>query len=213
MLDIRIIPVTAFMQNCTILCCEKTRECAIVDPGGDIDKVLAALESLKGKATKILLTHAHIDHCGATSELSKRLDLPVEGPHKGDDFWIQGLPQQSAMFGFPNVEIFTPDRWLEQGDKVQVGEVELNVIHCPGHTPGHVVFHQPEQKLALVGDVLFQGAIGRTDFPMGDHGQLVEAIRHRLFPLGDDVEFIPGHGPNSTFGHERRNNPYVGDGR
>lgn len=209
----RIVPVTPFAQNCTILMCETTHEAAVVDPGGEVDRIIAQLEALQATPTKILLTHAHIDHAGGTADLARRLQLPIEGPHEGDLFWIEGLPKQSAMFGFPNVEVFTPDRWLVDGDSVTIGETTLQVLHTPGHTPGHVVFYSPEDRLALVGDVLFSGSIGRTDFPQGNHQQLIESIRGKLFPLGDDIEFICGHGPNSTFGEERRSNPFVADHR
>ncbi len=212
-LSVAVVPVTAFAQNCTILMCNTTRKAAVVDPGGDLDRVQAQLSSMGADAEKILLTHAHIDHAGGTAELARTLDIPIEGPEKGDLFWIEGLPQQSAMFGFPAVETFTPDRWLNDGDTVSVGEVTLQVIHCPGHTPGHVVFYSPQDKLAIVGDVIFQGSIGRTDFPKGNHAELVSSIRDKLFPLGDDVTFIPGHGPESTLGHERRTNPFVADRR
>lgn len=208
-----IVPVTPFAQNCTILVCETTREAAVVDPGGEVDRIIAQLDALQVKPTKILLTHAHIDHAGGTADLARRLQLTIEGPHEGDLFWIEGLPKQSAMFGFPDVEVFTPDRWLVDGDTVTVGNTTLQVIHAPGHTPGHVVFYSPDDRLALVGDVLFNGSIGRTDFPQGNHQQLIESIRGKLFPLGDDIEFICGHGPNSTFGAERRSNPFVADHR
>lgn len=208
-----IVPVTPFAQNCTILVCEATREAAVVDPGGEVDRIIAQLDALQVKPTKILLTHAHIDHAGGTADLARRLQLTIEGPHEGDLFWIEGLPKQSAMFGFPDVEVFTPDRWLVDGDTVTVGNTTLQVIHAPGHTPGHVVFYSPDDRLALVGDVLFNGSIGRTDFPQGNHQQLIESIRGKLFPLGDDIEFICGHGPNSTFGAERRSNPFVADHR
>lgn len=212
-LSVAIVPVTAFAQNCTILKCNKTSKAAIVDPGGDIDRILEQMQAMGVTPEKILLTHAHIDHAGGTAELARTLNLPIEGPQEGDLFWIQGLPQQSAMFGFPAVETFTPDRWLNDNDTVTVGEVTLQVIHCPGHTPGHVVFYSPDDQLAIVGDVIFQGSIGRTDFPKGNHAELVASIREKLFPLGDDVTFIPGHGPESTFGAERRSNPFVSDHR
>ncbi|SEQ84190.1 Glyoxylase, beta-lactamase superfamily II [Amphritea atlantica] len=208
-----IIPVTPFQQNCTLLWCEESKKAAVVDPGGDIAVVLARIAELGLELEKILLTHAHIDHAGGTAELVKQTGVPIEGPHIGDQFWIDGLPQQSQMFGFPQVEIFTPDRWLEEGDRVTVGNETLEVLHCPGHTPGHVVFYSPESQLAQVGDVLFQGSIGRTDFPKGDHATLISSIREKLFPLGDSVAFIPGHGPMSTFGHERKTNPFVSDSR
>jgi len=212
-LKVYVTPVTLFEQNCSVLVCEKTLEAAVVDPGGDLDRIRAVLQKAGARLGKILLTHAHIDHAGATAELARESGVPIEGPHRGDAYWIESLPEQSRMFGFAQVESFTPDRWLEQGDTVRVGECELEVLHCPGHTPGHVVFYSAAQKIAIVGDVLFAGSIGRTDLPGGDYQQLIGSIRGRLWPLGDDVTFIPGHGPRSTFGAERRSNPFVGDGR
>ncbi|HEY5791139.1 MAG TPA: MBL fold metallo-hydrolase [Gammaproteobacteria bacterium] len=206
-----VIPVTSFEQNCTLLRCDSSGEAAVVDPGGDLEQILAIAEQEGARITKILLTHAHIDHAGGTAELAAQLGIPVEGPHLGDKFWIDGLPQQSRQFGFPPARSFTPDRWLDQGDRVTVGSETLEVRHCPGHTPGHVIFFHPGLRLALVGDVLFRGSIGRTDFPRGDHATLLHSIRNRLWPLGDDVTFIPGHGPLSTFGDERRSNPFVAD--
>jgi len=205
----RIIPVTPFQQNCTLLWCEQTGKAAVVDPGGDLPRIKAAVAEEGVVLEKILLTHAHIDHAGGTAALARELGLTIEGPEREDQFWIEGLPQQSKMFGFPNVEVFTPDRWLEDGDRVSFGEVELQVIHCPGHTPGHVVFYHAESSLALVGDVLFQGSIGRTDFPRGDHATLIRSIKEKLLPLGDEIAFIPGHGPMSTFGQERKTNPFI----
>ena len=164
-LQYKIVPVTAFEQNCSILWCDQTKEAVVVDPGGDIPKILAAIKLADLTLTKIILTHAHIDHAGATAELSASHNLPIEGPQEEDKFWIDSLPQQSQMFGFPPVEVFTPTRWLNQGDHIQVGNEVLDVFHCPGHTPGHVVFYHDASKLAIVGDVLFQGSIGRTDFP------------------------------------------------
>ena len=212
-LSIAVVPVTAFEQNCTILMCDATREAAVVDPGGDLPRIKAQLEKMSAKPVKILLTHAHIDHAGGTAGLARDLGVPVIGPHKEDEFWIQSLPQQSMMFGFPQAESFTPDQWLNDGDTVSIGDITLQVIHAPGHTPGHVVFFEPESKTALVGDVIFNGSIGRTDFPKGSFDELVSSIRTKLFPLGDDVQFICGHGPNSTFGHERQHNPFVSDHR
>jgi glyoxylase-like metal-dependent hydrolase (beta-lactamase superfamily II) len=208
----QIIPVTPYAQNCSLVWCETTGLATLVDPGGDVDRLLAAVEKAGVKLDKLLLTHAHLDHVGGTLELSRGLGLPVHGPQEGDAFWLDALPDQARMFGFPPAEAFRPDRWLHDGDTVELGQLRFQVIHCPGHTPGHVVFFEPESRHAFVGDVLFQGSIGRTDFPRGDHGALIHAIRHKLFPLGDDVAFVPGHGPMSTFGRERRSNPYVGDG-
>ena len=210
-MQVAVVPVTPFQQNCSVLWCERTRRAAIVDPGGDLERVLPVLEQEGLQLERILLTHAHLDHAAATAELARRTGVPVEGPHPGDRFWIEQLPEQARMFGFGVGEVFEPDRWLDQGDVVRVGELELAVHHCPGHTPGHVVFFHAPSKLAIVGDVLFAGSIGRTDFPGGNHAQLLSSIRERLFPLGDDVTFLPGHGPTSTFGEERRSNPFVAD--
>ncbi len=203
------VPVTPFQQNCSILWCARTMDAAIVDPGGDLPRLRAAIAKLGVTLKQIWLTHAHIDHAGATGTLAREDGLPIVGPHPGDQFWIDGLVQQAQMFGFPRAEPFTPTRWLANGDTVTVGDCTLDVRHCPGHTPGHVVFHSAEAQRAFVGDVLFAGSIGRTDFPGGDHDTLIDSITHRLWPMGDDTVFIPGHGPESSFGHERRHNPYV----
>lgn len=206
-----IVPVTPFEQNCTVIWCETSKRAAVVDPGGDLERIERVLKQEGLTLEKILLTHAHIDHAGATAELARRHNVPIEGPHRGDQFWIDNLPEAGSRYGFKYAEVFTPSRWLEQGDTVTVGEESLNVFHCPGHTPGHVVFVHPTQRFALVGDVLFQGSIGRTDFPGGNHGDLIRSIRQNLFPLGDDIRFVPGHGPMSTFGAERAHNPFVAD--
>jgi len=206
----RTIPVTPFQQNCSLVWDDATHQAAVIDPGGDIEVLLAAVKELGLRLEQIWLTHAHIDHAGATGTLARTLGLPIEGPHEADRFWIDALPQQSRMFGFPDAEPFTPTRWLHDGDTVKIGGCELQVRHCPGHTPGHVVFFEPGTKHAFVGDVLFAGSIGRTDFPQGDFDTLVRSITTRLWPLGDEVRFTPGHGPQSTFGHERRTNPFVG---
>ena len=210
-MKVAIIPVTPFQQNCSLLVDEASNKAAIVDPGGDLDRVLDALERSGAELEKIFITHGHIDHCGAAAELRRRTGVPVEGPQREDAFWIAQLEAQGERFGFEGAEAFEPDRWLEQGDTVRFGEVVLEVRHCPGHTPGHVVFYSPADRLAIVGDVLFAGSVGRTDLPRGDPAALVRSIRDNLLPLGDDVAFVPGHGPLSTFGAERANNPFVSD--
>lgn len=206
----RVIPVTAFEQNCTLLWCEQSKQAALVDPGGDIERLLQAVAEEGVTVEKLLVTHGHADHAGATALLAKQLGVPVEGPHQEDRFLLDDLPQQAARFGFGRSDSFTPDRWLADGDTVTVGQTQLTVRHTPGHTPGHVIFFHAPTKVAMVGDVLFNGSIGRTDFPRGDFQTLINSIRERLFPLGDDVAFIPGHGPMSTFGDERQFNPFVG---
>ena len=204
-----IIPVTPFEQNCTVFWCEETRQAAVIDPGGGLEQILGFLEREGLALARILVTHGHIDHAGGVGALAAQTGVAIEGPHPEDRFWIVGMPQQSKMFGFPNVLSFEPDRWLQAGDRVHFGKVELEVLHCPGHTPGHVAFYHRPSKLAQVGDVLFNGSIGRPDFPRGDYDTLIRSIHEQLFPLGDDVEFIPGHGPMSTFGEERRHNPFL----
>ena len=212
-LEFAIVPVTGFAQNCTLIWSSLNKRGAVVDPGGDIDRIEAELNRRGIILEKILITHGHIDHAGAAAALANRHHVPIEGPHKEDAFWIQGMPMQSNQFGFPHADAFEPDRWLQDGDTVTVGGETLDVIHTPGHTPGHVCFHHEPSRLALVGDVLFQQSIGRTDFPKGNHQDLIRSIREKLFPLGDDVRFIPGHGPMSTFGDERMDNPFVADGQ
>ena len=206
-----ILPVTPLAQNCSLIWCTDTMKAAVVDPGGDVENIQGAIKELGVTVEKILITHGHIDHAGGAAELAEALSVPIEGPHKDDDWLITDLPEKGREYGLPDARSFTPNRWLENGDTVTVGNLSLNVHHCPGHTPGHVVFHHDGAKLAIVGDVLFQGSIGRTDFPRGDHATLIASITERLWPLGDDTTFIPGHGPASTFGDERQHNPFVGD--
>ena len=205
-----IIPVTPLQQNCTLLWCTKTMRGAFVDPGGDLPRLKAAAEQVGVTIEKILLTHGHIDHCGGAGIFAEELGVPIEGPHEEDRFWIEKLGVDGPKYGIVG-QSFEPSRWLDDGDQVTVGELGFDVRHCPGHTPGHVVFHQPESNLALVGDVLFKGSVGRWDFPRGDQQQLIASIRTKLWPMGDETAFVPGHGPMSTFGYERQTNPYVGD--
>lgn len=205
-----IIPVTPLQQNCSLLWCTKTMKGALVDPGGDLPKLKQALERTGVTLEKILVTHGHLDHCGQAGVLAKEMGVPIEGPQEEDRFWIAKLDDDGPRWNM-DAHTFEPDRWLENGDTVTVGELEIDVYHCPGHTPGHVVFHHAPSKFAMVGDVLFQNGIGRWDFPRGNLEDLVASITQRLWPLGDDVTFVPGHGPISTFGDERRSNPYVSD--
>ena len=210
MLRYETIPVTPFQQNCSLVWCDETLEGAVIDPGGDLARVRDAVRRHGVVLKQILLTHAHIDHAGATAALAREFDLPIVGPHPADQFWIDALAQQGQMFGLPAAEPFTPTCWLHDGDRVEVGQCRLDVRHCPGHTPGHVVFHDAQTHRAFVGDVLFAGSIGRSDLPGGDYETLVASITNRLWPMGDETVFIPGHGPESTFGRERRSNPFVG---
>lgn len=205
-----IIPVTPLQQNCSLIWCTKTNKGALVDPGGDLDRLKEGVAKAGVDLEKILITHGHLDHCGQAGMLAEELGLPIEGPHEDDRFWIARLDEDGARYGM-TAKSFEPDRWLKHGDTVTVGDLTLDVIHCPGHTPGHVVFFHEPSRFAIVGDVLFQGSIGRTDFPMGNHQDLIDSITKRLWPLGDDVLFIPGHGPTSTFGQERKTNAFVSD--
>jgi glyoxylase-like metal-dependent hydrolase (beta-lactamase superfamily II) len=211
MLNYRILPVTPYQQNCTLLWCGQTNKAVIVDPGGEMELLLDLIEKTGVNLEKILLTHGHLDHVGAAGLMAKHLGVPILGPHRDDEFLLQALPSQSVTFGFPPIPAFSPAQWLAKGDVIDVGEIRLEVLHCPGHTPGHLVYYAPQDRLAQVGDVLFQGSIGRTDFPRGNYQDLIASIRNILFPLGDDLRFIPGHGPMSTIGAERRSNPFVGD--
>lgn len=210
-LKVAVIPVTPFQQNCSLLICTKTMMGAVVDPGGEIDRIIDTAAEHGVEIEKILLTHGHIDHAGGTADLAERNNLRIEGPHEGDKFWIDGIVEQGQRFGMDGARSFTPDRWLKDGDTVSFGALTLDVAHCPGHTPGHVVFHHGPSNFAVVGDVLFRGSIGRTDFPGGDHDTLLASIRTKLWPMGNDTTFVPGHGPLSTFGEERASNPFVKD--
>jgi glyoxylase-like metal-dependent hydrolase (beta-lactamase superfamily II) len=205
-----MIPVTPLEQNCTLLWCTRTMRGALVDPGGDLPRLKKAVADHGVTLEKILVTHGHVDHCGQAGVLAAELGLPIEGPHQDDRYWIARLEEDGRRWGLP-AAVFEPDRWLVDGDRVTIGELVLDVLHCPGHTPGHVVFHHPPSKLAIVGDVLFQGSIGRTDFPLGNHADLIAAITGKLWPLGGETIFVPGHGQPSSFAHERAHNPFVGD--
>ena len=205
-----IMPVTPLQQNCSLIWCTKTMKGALVDPGGDLAKLKAGVAKAGVTLEKILITHGHLDHCGMAGVLAKELGLPIEGPEEADRFWIARLDDDAGRWGV-EAQVFEPDRWLKDGDTVTVGELVLDVVHCPGHTPGHVVFVHRPSRFAFVGDVLFKGSIGRTDFPMSDHQSLIDAITQKLWPLGDDITFVPGHGPVSTFGAERQTNPFVAD--
>jgi hydroxyacylglutathione hydrolase len=208
-MKIAIVPVTAYQQNCSLILCEETLAIAAVDPGGDLALIEQQIARLGGKLAVVLLTHGHLDHCGMARVFADKHGVQVIGPHIEDRFWIEQLPMMCEMMHFPPVAAFEPDRWLVDGDTVSVGNITLEVLHTPGHTPGHVVFFDRAEKLAFVGDVIFQGSIGRTDFPRGDFDTLIHSIRQQLFPLGDDVAFVPGHGPMSTFGEEKQSNPFV----
>ncbi len=209
-MQFEIIPVTPFEQNCSLIWDGEGRA-AFIDPGGEADRLLAAVARRHLHVEKLLLTHGHLDHVGAAAELRARLGVPIIGPQREDGFWLESLPEQASLFGFDYAQPLVPDRWLEDGDTVEVGELRFDVLHCPGHTPGHVVFYRAADGIAFVGDVLFRGSIGRSDFPRGNHKQLLDSIRSKLWPLGDATRFVPGHGPMSTFGAERLSNPYVQD--
>ncbi|ANK82737.1 MAG: hypothetical protein TEF_19510 [Rhizobiales bacterium NRL2] len=210
-MKVAIVPVTPFRQNACVIWDPETMVGALTDPGGDAEHLLEVAKENGVRLEKILVTHGHLDHAGAVAELAEKLELPIEGPQKEETFWIDRLDEQAQRFGFGHARSFTPDRWLEDGDEVTVGTMTLQVRHCPGHTPGHVIFFHEPSKIAIVGDVLFRGSVGRTDFPRGNHQQLITSIREKLWPLGDDVTFVPGHGDTSTFGNERMTNPYCAD--
>jgi hydroxyacylglutathione hydrolase len=212
-----ILPVTPFQQNCAILWDEGTRQGLVIDPGGEADRILDAIGRLGVTVERILLTHGHLDHAGGAAELQALLreradqpaSVPVEGPDRRDAFLLDGIAAQARAFGLDGLHGVTPDRWLVEGDQVRLGTHVFDVLHCPGHTPGHIVFVQRSGGFAVLGDVLFQGSVGRTDFPYGDHAALIRSIREKVLPLGDEVAFLCGHGPGSTIGAERRNNPFL----
>ncbi|MAR94763.1 MAG: hypothetical protein CMD46_00110 [Gammaproteobacteria bacterium] len=210
MLKALVQPVTLFQQNASIIYCSNTNKCAIVDPGGDIEILLEIAKNNNLIPEKILLTHGHIDHAGGATELSEILKVEIHGPHIDDKFLLDDLQKQGQMFGLPSKDC-QPDLWLSEGDIIEVGEEKLDVYFCPGHTPGHIIFYNKSNKLAIVGDVLFNGSIGRTDLPGGNYDQLINSVKEKLWPLGKDIEFIPGHGPMSTFETERLSNPFVSD--
>ncbi len=210
-LQCKITPVTSYQQNCSIVWCDETMDGVIIDPGGDVALLLETIGSLGINLRQIVLTHGHLDHVGGTIPLKEALNVDVIGPHQDDQFWLDSMEEQSRQFGFAKTEAFLPTRWLKEGDIITFGNQKLDVFHTPGHTPGHVILFNQQNKLAFVGDVLFKGGVGRSDFPLGDHQQLITSIKTKLWPLGNDVQFIPGHGPDSTFGHERLTNPFVAD--
>lgn len=204
-----IVPVTDFQQNCTLIWDETTMLGAVVDPGGDVDRILSAIQQVGLKVEKIVITHGHLDHVGGAAELAKSLGVKIEGPHAADRFLMEGVEAQAKRMGASGLKNATSDRWLVEGDDLSIAGHAFEVLHCPGHSPGSLVYFNRGQRLALVGDVLFQGSIGRTDFPYGDHDALIRAIKTKLLPLGDDVTFICGHGSPSTFGDERESNPFL----
>ena len=211
LMEVRIIPVTPLMQNCSLIWETSSRKAAFVDPGGDIDQLIAALEQFDLTLDRIWLTHGHMDHAGAAQDLKERFNVPIEGPHEDDQWLLDTIEEMGARFGIQDGRNTRSDRYLKDGDSLQLGELSFGVVHTPGHTPGHVVIHHQDAKIAFVGDVLFQGSIGRTDFPRGDHATLINSITTKLWPLGNEIRFIPGHGNPSSFGQERLNNPFVSD--
>jgi glyoxylase-like metal-dependent hydrolase (beta-lactamase superfamily II) len=210
-LGIAVVPVTAFQQNCSIVWCSKTMQAAIVDPGGDVPQIQRALSELSVTPVAIWLTHGHIDHAGGAAELAETLSVPVIGPHEADKFLLDDLPTSGLRFDMRGIRSVTPTRWLVEGDAVSVGEVSFAVLHVPGHTPGHITFYQEGVRFLLAGDTVFAGSVGRTDLPYGSHDTLIAGIKTKLLPLGDDVQFLPGHGPASTLGAERVNNEFLQD--
>ena len=206
---VALIPVTPFQQNCTLLWCTRTLRAAVIDPGGDLDRVREAIAQTKVKVEKIWLTHGHVDHAGGAAELKEKLSVIIEGPHRADKLLLDRLPASGLKFGMSGIRAVTPDRWLDDGDRAEIGDLAFEVLHCPGHSPGSIAFVNASQRFAIVGDVLFRSSVGRTDLPGGDHATLMASIKNKLLPLGDDVAFICGHGPTSTIGRERMSNPFL----
>ncbi|MEM7258185.1 MAG: MBL fold metallo-hydrolase [Pseudomonadota bacterium] len=212
-MKILVIPVTPFAQNCSLIWDPDTMKGALVDPGGDEDKLYKAVSEHQVTIEKIILTHGHLDHVGGTTAVAAHYNVPIIGPHIGDKFWLDALMQQSQMFGFPPAQPFSPNQWLTEDDTISVGNLTLEILHCPGHTPGHVALVERSSNKVIVGDIIFAGSIGRTDFPQGNHQQLIEAIREKLFTLPDEMTVYPGHGPTTSIGHERSTNPFVADAK
>ena len=208
-MKIVVIPVTPYQQNCSLVICEATKKAAIVDPGGEVERILNAVKNHNVTVDKIILTHGHLDHVGGTEALAKTLNIPIIGPEKEDAFWLNELEQQSKMFGFPKATSFLPTQWLEEGDHVEVGNIKLSVLHIPGHTPGHITLFDAVSKQIIVGDILFNGAVGRSDFPRGNHQQLISGIKQKLLTLPEETVVFPGHGPTTTIGREKISNPYL----
>ena len=210
-LEIRIIPVTPFQQNTSMIWSTETGDGVFIDPGGEVDRLMATAKQFNVQIVAVWLTHGHLDHAGAATAVKERVNCPIIGPHVDDQWLLDDIEAQGAKYGLPGGKNVRPDKYLKDGDELELAGVRFGVAHCPGHTPGHVVIYQREGRIAFVGDVLFRGSIGRTDFPRGNHGQLIESISSKLWPLGNDMRFVPGHGPMSTFGQERADNPFVSD--
>jgi hydroxyacylglutathione hydrolase len=212
LLSVTVIPVTSFQQNCSLVACTASGRAALVDPGGEADRLIEAVEKAGVALDQVLLTHGHIDHVGGAADVAAHFGVPIIGPQRDDESLIAGVAMQATMFGVAGVKVPAITRWLEHGDSVDIGEQRFAVLHTPGHAPGHVIFVNHAHRFILMGDVLFAGSVGRTDLPGGDHGVLMKSIFQQVLPLGDDYQFLPGHGPGSTLGAERKGNPYLRDG-